>query len=62
MDNRAIENLRAERTRIDLIHRVLDAMNWDATRASGDVRKLLAKLRDHEAATDADLARERRAS
>ena len=62
MDNRAIENLRAERTRIDMMHRVLDAMNWEATRASGDVRKLLAKLRGHEETTAADLERERRAS
>jgi hypothetical protein len=60
MDNRSIENLRAERARIDMMRRAVEAMNFEPTRASSDVWELLSKLVDHYDATEADLAHERK--
>jgi hypothetical protein len=61
MNYQAIENLRAERTRIDMMCKAVEAMNFEPTRASNDVWVLLSKLRDHYAAAETDLAHERRA-
>jgi hypothetical protein len=60
INHEAIENVRAERARILMISRALEAMNFEVTRASADIRDLLVKLREHEDATGRDLLALRR--
>jgi hypothetical protein len=55
MEYTAIENLRCEQARIDMMRRALEGMNFTPTRASQDVRELLVKLRDHSDAVSVDL-------